>query len=380
MPNSYKGIGPYQEYSLMSIRLIIACGGTGGHLFPGIAVAEALIKKGGVPLLIISQKEIDALAMEGHSDLEYECLASIGMPKFYSPKMLKFLKSFFMGYKKSKNIIKDFRADAVLGMGGCTSVPPLIAGRKKKLKNFIHESNAFPGKANRVAARWADHILLGMSPCEKFFKNKETMVVGTPLRSILREAHDRSMAIANFGLRADKKTILVMGGSQGAQALNTSIVHNLDKIKDAGMQILHITGPNDYDRITSYYENFQDISKVIPFCNEMHLAYVASDLAIVRSGASSLAEISAYEIPAILVPYPFATDDHQTLNANYYVKNGAARLIKEEKLNTDSLFSFIDELFKDDGKYHREMKTSMKNLSRVDSAEIICDKINNLCN
>ena len=92
MPNSYKGIGPYQEYSLMSVRLIIACGGTGGHLFPGIAVAEALIKKGGVPLLIISQKEIDALAMEGHSDLEYECLASIGMPKFYSPKILKFLK------------------------------------------------------------------------------------------------------------------------------------------------------------------------------------------------------------------------------------------------------------------------------------------------
>ena len=206
------------------------------------------------------------------------------------------------------------------------------------------------------------------------------MVVGTPLRSILREAHDRSMAIANFGLRADKKTILVMGGSQGAQALNTSIVRNLDKIKDAGMQILHITGPNDYDRTIGCYENYQDISKVMPFCNEMHLAYVASDLAIVRSGASSLAEISAYAIPAILVPYPFATDDHQTLNANYYVKNGAAHLIKEEQLNTDSLFSFIDELFKDDGKCYREMKTSMKNLSRVDSAEKICDEINNLCN
>ena len=112
----------------------------------------------------------------------------------------------------------------------------------------------------------------------------------------------------------------------------------------------------------------------------MHLAYVASDLAIVRSGASSLAEISAYQIPAILVPYPFATDDHQTLNANYYVKNGAARLIKEEQLNTDCLFSIIDELFKNDDKCYREMKTSMKNLSRVDSAEKICDKINNLCN
>ena len=94
----------------MSVRLIIACGGTGGHLFPGIAVAEALIKKGGVPLLIISQKEIDALAMEGHSDLEYECLASIGMPKFYSPKMLKFLRSLFIAYKKSKKIIKDFQS------------------------------------------------------------------------------------------------------------------------------------------------------------------------------------------------------------------------------------------------------------------------------
>ena len=107
----------------MSVRLIIACGGTGGHLFPVIAVAEALIKKGGIPLLIISQKEIDALAMEGHSDLlNMNVLASIGMPKFYSPKMLKFLRSFLWGIK-SKKIIKDFRADAVLGMGGFTSVP-----------------------------------------------------------------------------------------------------------------------------------------------------------------------------------------------------------------------------------------------------------------
>ena len=171
-----------------------------------------------------------------------------------------------------------------------------------------------------------------------------------------------------------------MGGSQGAQALNSSIVQNLEQIKRAGMQVIHIAGPKDYERIKINYENYQDISKVMPFCNEMHLAYVASDLAIVRSGASSLAEISAYSIPAILVPYPFATDDHQTLNANYYVKNGAARLIKEEQLNADSLFSFIDELFKDDGKCYREMKTSMKNLSRVDSAEKICDKINNLCN
>ncbi|MEC7638966.1 MAG: undecaprenyldiphospho-muramoylpentapeptide beta-N-acetylglucosaminyltransferase [Verrucomicrobiota bacterium] len=364
----------------MSIRLIIACGGTGGHLFPGIAVAEAVIDRGGVPLLITSKKEIDALAMEGHEELKYETLSSIGMPKIYSLKMLKFLKAFYLGYKKSKHIIKDFQADAVLGMGGFTSLPPLIAGHKKNLKNFIHESNAFPGKANRVAARWADHILLGMPSCAIHFKNKQTDIVGTPLRSIMRRRHDRSLALSKFGLKEGKKTILVMGGSQGAQALNSSIVQNLEQIKRAGMQVIHITGPKDYERIKINYENYQDISKVVPFCDEMHLVYTASDLAIIRSGASSLAEISAYSIPAILVPYPYATDDHQTLNAEYYVENGAAHLIKEEDLNADSILSFLDELFKEDGVAYNEMKNSMKKLSVVDSAEKICDKINSLCN
>ena len=364
----------------MSLRLIIACGGTGGHLFPGIAVAEALIDKGGEPLLIISKKEIDALAMQGHSNINYECLASIGMPKFYSPKMIKFLSSFFVSYRKSKNILKSFKADAVLGMGGFTSLPPLLAGRANRTKNFIHESNAFPGKANRVASRWADHILLGMEPCGSYFKDKNFEVVGTPLRSVLRKEYDKTEAVQHFGLNPDKKTILVMGGSQGAQALNSAIILNLNKIYEAGIQLLHITGPSDFERVKSHYEEFSNFSCVIPFSSEMHLAYSVSDIAIVRSGASSLAEISAYSIPSILVPYPFATDDHQTLNANHYVKNGAAFLLPENKLNANSLFEILDQLFEENNKKYKNMKSSMQSLSVVDSAERICEKINNHCN
>ncbi len=364
----------------MSLRLIIACGGTGGHLFPGIAVAEALIDKGGEPLLIISKKEIDALAMQGHSDINHECLASIGMPKIYSPKMIKFISSFFVSYRKSKSIIKSFKPDAVLGMGGFTSLPPLLAGRSYKTKNFIHESNAFPGKANRVASSWADHILLGMESCGSFFKDKNFEVVGTPLRSVLREQHEKTEALQKYGLDPDKKTILVMGGSQGAQALNSSIIQNLEKIYKAGIQLLHITGPVDFDRVKLHYEKIPNFSCVIPFCNEMHLAYSISDLAIVRSGASSLAEISAYAIPSILVPYPFATDDHQTLNANHYVKNGAAFLLPENKLNANSLFEILDQLFEENNQKYKKMKSSMQSLSVIDSAERICEKINNYCN
>ena len=359
----------------MSARVVIACGGTGGHLFPGIAVAQSLLDGGSDPLLIISEKEIDTIAIRAHKHLRYESLPSIGMPKIYSPKMLSFGFKYLKSYFFCKKLIGDFGADAVLGMGGFTSLPALMAGQRIGAKTFIHESNAYPGKANRVAARWADIVLLGLESCREHFSGKNVEVVGTPLRGVMRKSYDRSQAIEHFNLSADKKILLVMGGSQGAHGINSAIVKSLGNLRELDMQVIHITGPTDYNRVISLYEGVDIRSYVEPFSDHMQLAYVAADVAIVRSGASSLAELSAYGIPSILVPYPYATDDHQTLNALVYSDAGAAFLMREEDVNPDELTNVLCQLFDNNNEMHREMSVTMRKMAVIDAAENICEQI-----
>ncbi len=359
----------------MSVRVVIACGGTGGHLFPGIAVAECLLNAGGDPLLIISEKEIDEIAIQNHKQLEYVSLPSIGMPKIYSPKMLSFVFRYIKSYFFCKKLIRDSEANAVLGMGGFTSLPALMAGQKVGVKTFIHESNAYPGKANRVASRWADTVLLGLESCRQHFPGKNVEVVGTPLRGTLKESCDRNQAIEHFNLSTEKKTLLVIGGSQGAYGINSIIIKSLSNFKDLGVQVIHITGPADYDRVRSLYEGVKIKSYVAPFCDKMQFAYVACDVAIARSGASSLAELSSYGIPSILVPYPYATDDHQTLNALVYSEVGAAFLKQEREMNSSELTNVLSQLLDSSNDTYEKMSSAMRKMAVIDAAENICEQI-----
>jgi len=359
----------------MSARVVIACGGTGGHLFPGIAVAECLLERGHDPLLIISEKEIDAIAIRSHGHLQYVSLSSIGMPKIYSPRMLNFVFRYVKSYFYCKKVIKKFEADAVLGMGGFTSLPALMAGQRMGVKTLIHESNAYPGKANRVGSRWADIVLLGLEPCRKHFPGKNIEVVGTPLRGVMRKSYDRHQAIEHFNLSAHEKTLLVIGGSQGAYGINSVITNSLVHLKNLGVQIIHLTGPADYDRVSSLYEGVEIKFHIAPFCDHMELAYAASDVAIARSGASSLAELSVYGIPSILVPYPYATDDHQTLNAIVYSEAGAALMKQERGINSSELISALSQLLDSNNEAYGEMSSAMRRMAVIDAAENICEQI-----
>lgn len=363
----------------MSIRVIIACGGTGGHLFPGIAVAEELLERGGVPLVIISEKKIDALAIQRHEHLNFESLPSIGMPKFWSPRMVNFGLRILKSYLFCKKLLHNFEADAVLGMGGYISLAPLMAGRKRKVRTFVHESNAYPGKANRVAARWADVILLGLESCRKNFSGQEIEIVGTPLREVMRKEYNRTDALNHFGLNLKKKTLLVMGGSQGARGINSGILESLGQIVGSGMQVIHLTGSADYEETLSAYGGRAGSHYIAPFCHDMQLAYAASDLAIARSGASSLAELSAFGIPAILVPYPFATDNHQTLNAQIYSDAGSAVLLKEEDLNSRNVKELLTQLLANKSELLVKMRAAMNQLFIKNAAENICEEIIRRC-
>ena len=360
-----------------SPRLVIACGGTGGHLFPGIAVAQEAKRRGWECLLLISTKKIDALAVQGHEDLRFETIPAIAMPKPWSPKMIGFLRRLWQTRRQCRQLIRDFRADAVLGMGGFTSLFPVMAGRKLGLRTFVHDSNAVPGKANRMTARFCDAVLLGLEACAKHFPAGRARVTGTPLRTTLQVPVDVAEARRFFGLRDDRQTILVMGGSQGARGVNRAVVAALPALAAAAdrVQVLHITGPGDAEMVTPEYAKHPALTVcAVPFCHRMELAYRLADVAVTRSGASSLTELSAFGIPSVLVPYPYAADDHQRRNADVFTQAGAAVAVEEADLADGRLGPLLLDLLADGAK-RSAMAEAMQRLAPADAASRVCDAI-----
>lgn len=326
------------------MKVAIACGGTGGHLFPGLAVADVLLERGHEVMVFISEKEIDALATKGRVDLRFEKLPSIGMPSVFSPAIVKFLLRFGGSLKKCRQYFASFQPDAVLGMGGFTSTAPALAGKLRKIPTFIHESNAIPGKANKLTARFCTAVLLGFQECAAYFPKMEYWVTGTPVRHSLLGPVDRTATLRKFGLRDGVTTLLIMGGSQGAQGLNRATHSALAGFPADQIQVIHLTGKQCEDTVREAYAKQGRTAYVAAFHHDMQEAYALADLAISRSGAASLTELSCFGIPAILIPYPYAAEDHQTLNAQIFVKAGAAILCKEENAMGGDLAEILGRL------------------------------------
>src|SRR5256714_12774333 len=218
------------------MNAIIACGGTGGHLFPGIAVAEVLRDRGHEVMLLVSEKDIDALALSGRESFRVEKLPTVGLPSPFSPAFFGFLRRFYESLALCRSIYRTFKPEVVLGMGGFTSTAPVLAGKIRGIPTFIHESNAIPGKANRVTARMVRAVLLGFKECAPFFPRARTEVTGTPIRKEL-EPMDKKVARRKLGLREDLTTLLVMGGSQGASGINQAVIKSLPALHDAQIQV-----------------------------------------------------------------------------------------------------------------------------------------------
>lgn len=356
-----------------SVHVLVACGGTGGHLFPGIAVGEVLASRGHDVTLLISEKKIDTLAASGHKDLRFEKMPFLAMPKPWSPKMIGFLKGLWQGTKACRKLIRDRDVRVVLGMGGFTSFAPLYAGRKEGCRTLIHESNAIPGKANRLNARYSDIVLCGLEACEAHFpKHGDVRVVGTPIRSSMKHQNGDDPR-EFFKLDKDKRTLLIMGGSQGARGVNRAVGMALDQFEKMGIQVLHIAGPTDYEEVRDVYAKVPLLKQhVAAFCHRMDLAYRVADLAVARSGASSMSELAYFGVPSLLVPYPYAADDHQTRNAEIFDRAGAGRLMKESEMNADTLADAVREIF-DDPRRAGEMKKAAQQLAVKNSAEKIAD-------
>ncbi len=325
------------------MNTVIACGGTGGHLFPGIAVAEVLQDRGHEVMLLVSEKDIDAVALSGRTNFRVEKLPTVGLPSPFSPAFFGFSRRFFESLSLCRSLYRKFKPQAVLGMGGFTSTAPVLAGRIRGIATFIHESNAVPGKANRWTARMVNAVMLGFKECAPFFPKTRTEITGTPVRIELVHL-DRADARRKLGLQEDLPTLLVMGGSQGASGINQALIKALPFLEGAPLQVIHLSGARDERLVADNYRRENVPAYIGAFHHRMEEVYSASDLVVARAGAASLAEFAAFSLPGILIPFPYAADDHQTRNAEIYAHADAAILLKQSDISGESLARKIREL------------------------------------
>lgn len=358
---------------ILDMKIIIACGGTGGHLFPGVAVAQELKSRGYEVKLLISQKKVDARASEKYKNLDFDTVPAVAKPRTLSLQMIPFMWKMWKTIGQCKRMHKEFGTDAVIGMGGFTSLAPVLAGHKLGAKAYVHDSNALPGKANRLTSRWCDKVFVGFEAARKYFPNNEVVLTGTPVRDEIRNLPSRVEAAQKLGLDPDLQTVLVMGGSQGARHVNDLIV-GASKAMPA-VQFLQITGNGDYERVKEELGETKN-HKLLAFCDDMAAAYAVSDLAVMRSGASSLTELSYLGRASILIPYPTAADDHQTLNAEVFEKVGAALLRKESDIDAGSLVADLTAIL-EDAERLESMAAAAEGISVKDAAERICKAVEN---
>jgi UDP-N-acetylglucosamine--N-acetylmuramyl-(pentapeptide) pyrophosphoryl-undecaprenol N-acetylglucosamine transferase len=308
--------------------IAIACGGTGGHLFPGLSVAEKLLQRDCVVTLLISPKEVDQEAVKSALGMEIVTLPAIGLQRGGE---LAFLGGFRKSYGAARRLFKVSRPDAVLAMGGFTSAPPILAGKRLGAQTFLHESNTIPGRANRWLSWVVNRAFVGFHSAAGRLNNRKITITGTPVRPSFKP-RDAAACRAALGFDPERPLLLVMGGSQGASGINELVIKSLPTFAKLApnLQWLHLAGAKDAERVKQAYETLKLKAVVHSFFSGMELALGAASAAISRAGASSLAELAAMRVPAVLVPYPAATDDHQLHNARAFAETGAARILWQD--------------------------------------------------
>ena len=362
----------------------IACGGTGGHLFPGLAVAKQLQKRGCTVALLISPKDVDQQAVQTARGMEIFTLPAVALQ---NRNYFSFARSFWQSWRASSKFFKQRKPDAVLAMGGFTSAPPILVAKDCGAKTFLHESNTIPGKANRFLSRFVDEAFVGFPQAGSRLKAHKVTTTGTPVRPQFRwgEAPDEparedarptkiSECRVALGLDPNRPVVLVMGGSQGASGLNDMVLSALPLLAGKKWQWLHLAGANDVEKVKAAYAVNGLDAVVKPFLAEMDLALGAATVAVSRSGASSLAEIAAMRLPSLLVPYPTAADNHQLVNALALEKTGAARLLVQKDSLPEKISVLLRELVEAPA-IREKMQTALAQWHAPKAAEQIAEII-----
>ena len=340
----------------MTEYLVITCGGTGGHFYPGLSIARAQLARGKKVLLLLSGKNAEAQSrIAGKFSVPCRTLPYMPSPSPKHPlRCWQFLRGLFSGKKIARMIMQSEKPDAVLGMGSFASLPVIWAAKKLRLPVFLHDGNARIGRANRRLSRYAQLLATAFPAVNGNKVRCKCVVAGMPLRPELKQetlSKIEATRVLNGKydglLEAGHFTILLFGGSQGARKLNDVFGRAVKRLagKYGRIQLIHLSGVGEFSAMASFYAENDYPVLLLDSLSEMHWAYNAADLVIARSGGSSVAEINAFGKYAVLVPYPYAMELHQDDNAGYLKSLGAAEVLSDAALTEEKAFDLLEKLY-----------------------------------
>lgn len=361
---------------MQAYKIIISGGGTGGHIFPAIAIANALKTKfPNVDILFVGAEgkmEMEKVPAAGYKIIG---LPIMGLQRRLTLENLKFPFMLLKSMRMAKRILNEFQPNVVVGVGGYASGPLLKAATKMKIPALIQEQNSYPGITNKMLAGKVQKICVAYQGMEKFFPKDKIVLTGNPVRQDIKNLEaKRERAIEHFELDKNKKTILVIGGSLGAKTINESIDAGLEKIVDKNMQLLWQTGKWYAGKAAKAVEPFQDKHiKTMPFIAKMDYAYAVADLVISRAGASSISELCIAAKATVFVPSPNVAEDHQTKNAMALVNQNAALLVKDMEAKNKLVPQVLEVL--DDELLLTKLRRNISKMAFNDSAQIIADEV-----
>lgn len=363
------------------IKIIVSGGGTGGHVFPAISIADGVkAKHPDAEILFIGAD--NRLEMEKVPQAGYKI---IGLPiRGLQRKLsLSIFSTFFRLLKSlrmSKKIIKDFKPNIVVGVGGYASAAVMHVSAKKGIPTLIQEQNSFPGITNKMLAKKADAICVAYDNMDKFFEKDKIFLTGNPLRNLKETTASKKEALEFFGLNEGKKTLFITGGSLGARTINLSLIKNFEKLKNSGIQIIWQTGKKYYPEVKDFFDKQTSTEGIVvtQFVNRMDLAYKAADLVISRAGAISISELALLKKAVIFVPSPNVAEDHQTKNAQALVDINAAIMVKDFNAENE-LVNMALEIIKNNNKI-TEMENNIEKYAKPNSTSEIVKIIEKLIN
>jgi UDP-N-acetylglucosamine--N-acetylmuramyl-(pentapeptide) pyrophosphoryl-undecaprenol N-acetylglucosamine transferase len=357
------------------MKAIIAGGGTGGHIFPAVAIGHALQRlQPDTELLFVGangKMEMEKVPQEGFK------IVGLDIAGFNRSNLLKNIWLPFKIWKsraQAKRILEEFNPDVVIGVGGYASFPMLFAAQSKGIPTLIQEQNSFAGKTNKILGKRANLICVAYEGMDKFFPKAKIARTGNPVRAIIANSNiSRGEGCAAFQLQPDKKTILVVGGSLGAKSINEAIAAELPLLMKEDVQLIWQTGKLFEEMALNAASNYKGRVAVQAFIRNMEYAYAAADVVVSRAGAMASAELCIVGKPVIFVPYPYAAEDHQTSNAMALVEKGAAIMVKDDRAKSDLVQALV-QLLQQEQK-QMQMSKAIRTQAVVNADELIAQKV-----
>ena len=349
------------------MKIVVAAGGTGGHIYPALALIENFKKH---------DKNLEVIYVGTTNRMEKDIVPSLGIAYFpieiygLTKNIIRDIKDVYLickDVKIVKKMMKEFKPDFVLGIGGYVTYPVIKAAKSLNIPIFIHEQNAIPGKVNKVTAKYADIIGVSFKESAKYFNNKNVFYSGNP-------TGDRALTVPkvskeSIGLDKNKKLVTVVAGSLGSSTLSNKLKDFLKGMENKDYQVLYITGKTLYDSFTK--DKYPKNVKIVPYFDNLPGILKSSDLLITRAGASTIAEIISLNIPSIFIPSPYVANNHQYYNALELKKSGCAQMIEEDKLNANDLENMVEDMLKNPMSYKKNLEKN----KNINSSDLIYSKI-----